>query len=123
MAGYQDLKVWQLGIEITKDVYRLTATFPDAEKYGLISQLRRCAVSVPSNIAEGHSRDSQQELLRFCAIAKGSLAELETQLIIAKELCFGNPTEIDRLLDLVSEEGRMLSGLRRSLRPKPTTSN
>lgn len=123
MAGYQDLKVWQLGIEITKAVYQLTATFPTAEKYGLVSQLRRCAVSIPSNIAEGQSRESRQELIRFCLIAKGSLAELETQLIIAKELNFGDPVEIDRLLDLLIEEGRMLSGLRRSLRPKPTTSN
>ena len=118
MAGYQDLRVWQLGIEITKKVYQLTAKFPTAEKYGLISQLRRSAVSIPSNIAEGQSRESRQELIRFCLIAKGSLAELETQLIIAKELDFGGPAEINRLLELIGEEGRMLSGLRRSLRQK-----
>jgi four helix bundle protein len=118
MAGYQDLRVWQLGIEITKKVYQLTASFPPEEKFGLTSQLRRCAVSIPSNIAEGHSRESRQELTRFCLIAKGSLAELETQLIIAKEFNFGNRKEIDTLMGLVLEEGRMLSGLRRSLRSK-----
>ncbi len=115
--------MWQLGIEITKKVYQLTAAFPTTEKYGLISQLRRCAVSIPSNIAEGQSRESRQELIRFCLIAKGSLAELETQLIIAQELDFGDPAEINCLLELIVEEGRMPSGLRRSLGPKSTTSN
>ena len=118
MAGYQDLKVWQLGIQITRVVYELTAQFPDAEKYGLTSQLRRCAVSIPSNIAEGHSRESKRELARFVSIARGSLAELETQLIIAKELGFGNATQIERLIETLNEEGRMLTGLRRSLIPK-----
>jgi len=119
MSGYQDLKVWQQGIEITRKVYALTSQFPDNEKFGLVSQLRRCAVSVPSNIAEGHSRESRKELIRFTLIAKGSLAELETQLIISKELGFGDPVTIDELLTTVKEEGRMLSGLRRSLRAKP----
>ena len=115
MAGYQDLKVWQVGIQITRSVYQITANFPEAEKYGLTSQLRRCAVSIPSNIAEGHSRDSKRELARFVSIAKGSLAELETQLIIAKELSFGDQAHIDQLIDMIKEEGRMLTGLRRSL--------
>jgi len=115
MAGYQDLKVWQLGIQITRTVYELTADFPDTEKFGLTSQLRRCAVSIPSNVAEGHSRDSNRELSRFVSIARGSLAELETQLIIAKELRFGNTKTIDQLLETLKEEGRMLTGLRRSL--------
>jgi four helix bundle protein len=115
LAGYQDLKVWQVGIQITRSVYLITADFPDEEKYGLTSQLRRCAVLIPSNIAEGHSRESKRELARFVSIAKGSLAELETQLIIAKELGFGDQTQIDQLLDTLQEEGRMLTGLRRSL--------
>ncbi len=84
MGGYQELKVWQTGIEITKAAYKLTSKFPKEERYGLISQIRRCAVSIPSNIAEGHSRESKRELARFASIARGSLAELETQLIIAK---------------------------------------
>ncbi|MDZ4656561.1 MAG: four helix bundle protein [Bythopirellula sp.] len=118
MAGYQDLKVWQVGIQITRSVYQITATFPDSEKFGLTSQLRRCAVSIPSNIAEGHSRESKRELARFVSIARGSLAELETQLLIAKELGFGNKAQIDQLIETLKEEGRMLSGLRRSLIPK-----
>ncbi len=120
MAGYQDLKVWQLGIQITRSIYEITSGFPDTEKFGLVTQLRRCAVSIPSNIAEGHSRESNRELARFVSIARGSLAELETQLIISKELCFGDSSRIDQLLDVLKEEGRMLSGLRRSLAPKPS---
>ncbi len=80
MAGYRDLKTWQLGIELTLDIYRLTVQFPSDERYGLTSQLRRTAVSVPSNIAEGHARKTPKEMIRFTAIAKGSLAEVETQL-------------------------------------------
>jgi len=116
MAGYQDLKVWQLGIEITREVYKLTARFPKEEIYGLTSQMRRCSVSIPSNIAEGHSRDSQRELARFVSISKGSLAELETQLIIAKDLRFGDVAAMDRLLTLAGKEGRMLTAFRRSLK-------
>ncbi len=115
MGGYQELKVWQVGIEITKAVYHLTTRFPKDELYGLTSQIRRCAVSIPSNIAEGHSRDSKRELARFTSIAKGSLAELETQLIIAKELGYGDTAAGDHLLELAGKEGRMLTGLRRSL--------
>jgi len=115
MGGNQDLKVWQTGIEITKAVYKLTSFFPDDERYGLTSQIRRCAVSIPSNIAEGHSRDSKRELARFVSIAKGSLAELETQLIIARELGYGDAAAIKHLLKLSGKEGRMLTGLRRSL--------
>jgi len=115
MAGYRDLKVWQLGMEITREVYQLTSGFPKDELYGLTSQIRRCAVSIPSNIAEGHSRDSSKELARFVSIAKGSLAELETQLLIAKELRYGDTTSLDSLLIIVEQEGRMLTGLRRSL--------
>lgn len=115
MAGYQELKVWQQGMEITRRVYRLTLEFPKSEQYGLTSQIRRCAVSIPSNIAEGHSRDSQNELSRFVSIARGSLAELETQLLIAKDLEYGNAMMITELLELAKQEGRMLSGLRRSL--------
>ncbi len=114
MAGYRDLKVWQQGMEITREIYQLTTGFPKDELYGLTSQIRRCAVSIPSNIAEGHSRDSPKELARFVSIAKGSLAELETQLLIAKELRFGDLATIDNLLQLAEQEGRMLTGLRRS---------
>ncbi len=99
-------------------VYRLTASFPDHEIYGLTSQLRRAAVSVPSNIAEGHSRSATKDLIRFVNIAKGSLAEIETQLIIAKRLGYGDSTLIDNILTMSDEESRMLSGYRRSLKSK-----
>lgn len=83
---HKDLHVWQLGMEIVKDVYRLSGSFPKTEMYGLTSQIRRSAVSVPSNIAEGAARSSQKEFLKFLFIARGSLSELDTQLIIAQEL-------------------------------------
>ncbi|MCO6047823.1 four helix bundle protein [Aeoliella sp. ICT_H6.2] len=114
--SYRDLKVWQLGVEITLSVYNLTKEFPTEERYGLCSQLRRCAVSIPSNIAEGHARDSSKEYLHHLSIASGSLAELETQLIIAKELGYLIAEHLASLLDRCDEESRMLSGLQRSIR-------
>jgi four helix bundle protein len=83
MAGYRELKVWQLGVDLALEVYRLTEAFPKSELYGLTSQMRRAAVSISSNIAEGHARKTRREMQRYVNIAKGSLAELETQLIIA----------------------------------------
>lgn len=116
MASYQDLKVWQLGIELALSVYKLSSEFPKSEQYGLTSQLRRAAVSIPSNIAEGHARKTQPELQRYLSIAKGSLAELETQLIIARELGFAERSEIEAVLMIAENESRMLSGLMRSVR-------
>ena len=118
MRGYKELKIWQLGIEISTAVYQLTADFPNYEIYGLSSQMRRAAVSIPSNIAEGHSRSSTKDLLRFIAIAKGSLAELETQLIIAQQLGYGDTKKIMQLEKMAEEESRMISGYRRSLKTK-----
>ena len=116
MAGYRDLKVWKLGVEISLEVYRLTKDFPKDELYGLTSQIRRAAVSVPSNIAEGHARKSQKDFARFLNIAKGSLAELETQLIIASELGYLQQPQFDSLLKLADQESRMISGLLSSLK-------
>jgi len=86
MATHKNLDVWKLGIELVKDVYKMTQSFPSDELYGLTSQLRRAAVSVPSNIAEGAGRNSIREYVRFCYISLGSLSELDTLLIISKEL-------------------------------------
>jgi four helix bundle protein len=83
---HKDLDVWKLGIELVKDVYIMTKNFPRNEQYGLVSQMRKSAVSIPSNIAEGAARSSKKEYVQFLYIALGSLSELETQLIIAKEL-------------------------------------
>jgi four helix bundle protein len=84
--SYKDLEVWKLSIELVKEIYRITEKFPPSESYGLTNQIRRAAVSIPSNIAEGQERNSAKEFRQFLAIALGSVAEIETQLIIAKEI-------------------------------------
>ncbi len=115
MAGYRDLKVWQLSMRLTGDVYRLSVQFPKHELYGLTSQLRRSAVSLPSNIAEGHGRNSSKEFYHFLGIALGSLAELETQLILAQHLEYLTEAEIHSVLQNADEVGKMLKGLQKSL--------
>ena len=104
---HHDLDAWQVAIDLVKDVYALTSSFPSHEVYALTSQIRRCAVSVPSNIAEGSARLTTKELIHFLGIARGSLSELETQLIIARELGYlpsdKLPSEkLDRLFALIS---------------------
>ncbi len=118
MSSYRDLKVWQLGVEISLQVYQVPRDFPKHELYGLTSQIRRAAVSVPSNIAEGQARKTQKELTRFLDIAKGSLAEIETQLIIASKLGYLDQDKADDLLKMTDQESRMLSGLLNSVRNK-----
>ncbi len=118
MESYRDLKVWQLGMELNKNVYSLTRSFPDFETYGLSIQLRRAAVSVPANIAEGRAKDSTKDFLRHLSIAQGSLAEVETFLILAQSLGYCHHDRIARLLKTSSEEGKMLSGLQASLRKR-----
>jgi four helix bundle protein len=118
MKSYRDLKVWELGMDIAVAVYKVTSQFPDSERYGLTNQLRRCANSIPSNIAEGHGRCSTKEMLRFLSIARGSLAELETQLLLSKRLEFGNPHAIARVLLIADEESRMITGLRKKFESK-----
>ena len=86
MHKYQDLKLWNKSMELVVDVYQLTAEFPKEEKYGLVSQMRRCAVSISSNIAEGAGRNSNKEFIHFLAVANGSSYELETQIIVANKL-------------------------------------
>ncbi|GAB4058923.1 four helix bundle protein [Uliginosibacterium sediminicola] len=115
VRSYRDLKVWQLGIELVESVYLLTASFPESERFGLIAQLRRSMVSVPSNIAEGHARGSTRDFLRFISIALGSLAEAETQLIISNRLNYLNGDEVQRFLGQMDELGRMLRGLQSTL--------
>ncbi len=88
MKTHKDLDIWKLGITLVKEVYLLTDTFPSSEKFGLSSQIQRCAVSIPSNIAEGAARQGKKEYIQFLYIALGSLSELETQIIITKEICY-----------------------------------
>lgn len=115
MAGYRDLKVWQASMQLAGDVYRLSAQFPKFEVYGLASQIQRSAVSVPSNIAEGHGRNSPKEFNHFLGIASGSLAELETQLMLAQQFIYLAEEQIASPLQLSDEIGKMLKGLQKFL--------
>jgi four helix bundle protein len=112
MQRFTDLKVWQRSHQLTLEVYRLTAGFPAAERFGLVSQLRRAAASVPTNIAEGSKRQSNQEYSRFLNIAEGSLVETEYLLMLSRDLGYLARNSCDVMLNEVGEIARMLSGLR-----------
>jgi four helix bundle protein len=119
MSGsFRDLRVWQEAMKLTTEVYRTTAGFPKHETYGLSQQIRRAAVSVPSNIAEGKGHRSDKEFVRFLLHARGSLLEVQTQLLIAAELQYFNAAESTRLLGLAETVGRALSGLINSMTEK-----
>ena len=113
--NHKDLEVWKKSIELVTEIYKLTSEFPTEEKFGIVNQIRRAAVSVPSNIAEGSARSSDKENLRFLDMACGSLAELETQILISENLGFINSQEIITKIDNI---GKMLSGLKRHLKNK-----
>ena len=112
---YKDLEIWQIGKSVVKDVYQLTGSFPKEELYGLTSQMRRAAISIPSNVAEGFRRRHTKEYKQFLHIALGSCAELETQIIIAKELSYCNSGEDDICLDKLDHIGRMITSLSKKL--------
>lgn len=118
MAGqnYRDLVVWQRAMDLAHDVYKLTASFLPDERFGLTAQLRRAAVSIPSNIAEGQGRSSKVEFVRFLRIAYGSLREVETQLMLSIRCRLATDDSVRPVLDLCSEVGRLLNGLIRSQR-------
>ena len=109
--SYQDLIVWQKAMGLVTDVYRTTAKFPRDEVYGLTSQVRRAAVSVPSNIAEGQGRLSEKEFRHFLGLSRGSLMEVETQLQIAENLGYLEQDETKKILQSASEIGKILNGL------------
>ena len=113
---FRDLIVWQKAILLTKAIYRVTQTMPQTEKFGLVTQMRRTAVSVASNIAEGNARQSLRDYLHFLAMARGSLAELETQVIITHDLAMTN--EVEHMMEMIQETRRILQGLIDSLRKK-----
>jgi four helix bundle protein len=115
IQSYRDLVVWQKAMRFVTGIYRTTQSFPQAELYGLVSQLRRAAVSVPSNIAEGQARLSTGEFKQFLGHARGSLMEVETQILVAAELGYLKANETDALLVDAGEIGRLLNGLLRSL--------
>ncbi len=116
---YQDLRAWQRAIELVEKVYLATSTLPKEETFGLKSQLRRCAVSIPSNIAEGQGRATRGEFQQFLGHARGSLYELETQIVIAAKLGYVVATDRDNLLAESRELGRMLNALIASLKSVP----
>ena len=113
---YRDLIAWQQAVELVSNIYRSTRTFPSDERYSLTSQIRRAAVSVPSNIAEGQGRCSTGEFRQFLGHARGSLLELETQLIISRDLNYLREDATVQLLSRIAEVGRILNGLLNALR-------
>ena len=113
--SYTDLKVWKKALELSIQVYHLTASFPREELYGLTSQMRRASVSIASNIAEGSARGTRREFRQFVKLSAGSNCELQTQLMIARELGFGNRDAAVRIDQLSNEVGRMLTALSKYL--------
>jgi len=127
VQSYRDLDVWKQAMDLALEVYRASACFPPGERFGLASQVRRAAVSIPSNIAEGHARRSRAEFLHHLSIALGSAAELGTQIELAGRLAYLADDHRRVLDDRLAVIGRMIHGLRRSLsrvpNPQPPTPN
>jgi four helix bundle protein len=118
ITSYRDLKIWQAAIDLAENVYSLSRDFPKAEVYGLTAQMRRAAVSIAANIAEGHGRETTGAFIQFLRVAQGSVKELETHLIIARRLDISPSNESDTLLAQCDELGRMVRSLIRSLQDK-----
>ena len=126
MKSYEDLEVWKKAIDLSVNIYEMTKLFPMEERYGLTSQIKRSAVSIASNIAEGSGRSTERDFIRFIAIARGSASELKTQIIIAYRIGFLNEIDYEKSVRWIDEITRMLSGLRKSLEarnPQLVTSN
>jgi four helix bundle protein len=119
MKSFRELRVWQAGMELVEEVYRLTRQFPQEEKYALASQIQRAAVSIPSNIAEGHTREHLKECLHHVSMAQASLAELETQLEITARLGYIGSDQLHYILQKCSSLGKQLYALRNSLARAP----
>lgn len=116
LKSYKELLVWQKAMILVKEIYTITSTFPENEKFGLISQMRRASVSTPSNIAEGWGRLSRKNYIQFLRISRGSLFELETQILITKELNYINDSET--IENLITEISKMLNSLIKKLEEK-----
>ena len=118
IKSYRELQVWQEAVDLVELVYRASAAFPADERFGLTSQLRRSSVSIPSNIAEGHARPSTRDYLPFLGISLGSLAEMETQLLIAQRLEYIDDALLDRICQASDRIGRMLRAMMKSLQTR-----
>ncbi|MEJ5993405.1 four helix bundle protein [Pedobacter sp. Du54] len=115
MHNFRELKVWKMGIEISKLIFQITRGFPVEERYSLTSQLTRSAISIPSNIAEGCGRKSDKELSHFISISLGSAFELETQIILANEFGYIEKQTLDNIILQINELQKMIGGLQKSL--------
>jgi four helix bundle protein len=120
MRSFRDLIAWQKAMDLAQEIYAITAEFPADERFGLTSQLRRCAVSVPSNIAEGHGRLTTRDLQHFLGQARGSLLELQTQVILAGRLHPGRRDSLLAAMEHADEVGRLLNGLLNSTTRRAT---
>ena len=118
MITHKDLTLWKKGIELVKHIYLITDSFPKSERFGLVSQMRRCVISIPSNIAEGCGRNSDNELIHFLYVALGSTSELETQIIISVELNFLDNEKATECLSLLNEIIRMITSLIKSIKSR-----
>jgi four helix bundle protein len=114
--SFRDLVVWQKSVELVTEIYRLSKKFPKDEVFGLTSQIRRAAVSIPSNIAEGRGKSSKGEFQQCLHHSRGSLAEVETQIIIAQNLGYLTAAETESVMEMIAEVGRLLHGLLTSLK-------
>jgi four helix bundle protein len=115
VTHYKELRIWQKGMSLAKSVYRLTVRFPAEEKFGLSAQMRRAAVSVPSNIAEGQARHGTREFLQFLSHTSGSLAELETQILLSADLGYCSAADVKLVSDEITEMQKMVAAIRRKL--------
>ncbi|MBL7072730.1 MAG: four helix bundle protein [Candidatus Omnitrophica bacterium] len=116
IENFKQLKIWQKGIEVVKDVYTISRKFPKVELYCLTSQMRRAAISIPSNVAEGFKRFYDKEYKQFLNIALGSCAELETQLIVSRELEYVSGTEFEKVSEKIDHISKMITSLKRKLK-------
>jgi len=123
MQGYQELQIWQRSRQLVSVIYSLAKQFPPNEQYGLVSQIQRCVISVPSNIAEGWSRNSTKEFVNFLYTARGSLAELETQLLLATDLGYIQTSDLTPVLEEIVQINKMLIAMINTLKQKTLDAN
>ncbi len=118
IKSYRDLLIWQRGMDVVEACYRLSKLLPDNERFGLVTQIRRAAVSIPANIAEGHGREVPGSFVQFLRISQGSLKELETLIMLVQRMQMAESNSADRLLEQCDELGRMLRAMIRSVQEK-----